>query len=342
MRNNKTAQVLAILAFFIFINLPAYAYNIEVIPQKFDETLLPNEVANISFKITNRENQTFNITFRTANKLLANFSKQFFALSQNQFEQITATIKPIEEEGEYNDTISIVNNINMTTEGLMEIPLNIYVGTRIKAEFYMKKCFIDNNTEYCNRINITEIQNITIINQTNVTEQLNIMIPFNVYQEWVDKTEKRQEEIKEAIVNASKVLAGEHIKEEIDYKNALIVKNILRNSMDVWMELKPNNILQNLTTMTDKELFYAIQYLENNGEATRRTVRENLAYTYVGPPDYLPKNYIMITQIGLTDRINTESTWFLAQITIGVTIIMIVLIFIGVKISNMRIKTTGW
>lgn len=337
----STTQAILILSFFILLSLPVSAYNITSSPIAIDVSLNKNETKNITFKITNYEAKTFNLTFKTINKYIVNFTPNYHQLSIGSVE-VNATMIPFDQDGEYNDTIQVVNIENLTTEGLFDIPIRFFVGKAIRMEFYFKKCFIDNATEYCSNVNISDYQNVTVINETTIEQDISLVVPWSVFQDYMEKSKKEQTEIKDSIVNASQTLAGGRSEQEMIYYNSQILKGILRNSLDSWLEIKPDNVLKNITGLSDGEFANAVQYLDESGEITTRVIKEDLPYVIVAPPDFQPKRSIMHTQIGLMERVNADTTFMYAEVIVGVIIIVVAILLVAQRVWTKYKGTPKW
>ncbi len=331
---------LIILINLLFLICPAFALTYS--PSEVQIGLYMNETKNITFNIANADNVTYNISFHNAH--LENFSRVYFPL-RIENATITAQVKPFESEGEFNDTIKVLHTENLTITTLVEIPIRFFIGKKIIANFVYKKCFIDNATEYCTDINITDLQNITILNQTNITQENNYLVPIDVLNNMRNDFVKTVENITNSVSNATDRLAEKQTESEVIYRNAQVIKGYLKNSLNTWIEVMPTNILKNVTGLNDKDFSMALQYLEQNKEITSRITEEDLPYVTVivsGGKPATPTKTVKHTEIALVSRVDIESIWFIAEIFVTLCVVGISSFVIILRINSYNKSKVGF
>lgn len=303
---NIGSIVLSLMAMMILATpVMAITQNSDVMP--FPSTMNLNvnftDSFNISFNLLNNMNgitvgnvsmnSTFLKTFSPINvSIPTNVTKAFIANLQilntsaniigNTSLNMTDTIKI------YGTLINITDNStisNATQVAYIGLYLNVSTGN-IQL-YYFKKCFIDQQTEFCSAVNASDLNQIVIVtgNASNVTNVgYNMLVPINLTMELINDSRQNNQQIlnaileaKEAIKNSTDATIAAQQRASNMYRNAFIIETYLKSpTTSAWMQISPTNFLINITGLSETELADAFSVLIQQNKLTQKTEKQTL------------------------------------------------------------------
>ena len=239
-----------------------------------------------------------------------------------------------------NDTIYIYGNDSNGTQALLAT-LPIYFNMTNANPYYFKKCFLENNQEFCAAFNISDVQivNLTIINQTVDNSSYNVLIPLNATREYFDNYNSSLTNVLTTIVaqfknasdninNASQQIILAQQKQNQTYANMFALDNFLKNPANpLWVEISPSNSLMNMTGMTDQQFMDAMALMFQNSKLTQRTDNVTLS---IPVQNGAMTQVITKTYIASSDRIRTEADQQQSSTTVNIAIFITLMAMAGI------------
>jgi len=347
-------SALAVLLVFPALVL-AITPNVDVKadPDEFYSEVNLTEKITIQFNLTNEcefiiENIYLESTY------LESYSPGGKTLSPTESAIFSATLQIIDNitnmtEGQIiEDLIEVYGDVvyedpdNITKEVVAEIELtfNISIGEPAKQYFY-RKCFIEEDEEFCTAFNISDVTPILIINKTE--EHYNVLIPLNTTKDFFDSYNnslseilKIFEESKADIENASQQIIISQERESNIFRNAFVLENFLKNPNNpAWMQIAPFNILRNTTGFTDDELTDALNILFQSNKISQKTVKEQIT---IPVPSGVMTQEIDKVYIASSERLKTEATEKQSSDMVTLSILITIIAIIGIAFYELILK----
>jgi len=340
--------IITLMVLLVFPTLVlAITPNVDVIPNpsSFDISVNLTEEVTIEFNLTN-DCEFIIENLYLESEYLESYSPGGKTLSPTESVIFSATLQIIDNitnmtEGQIiNDTLKVYGDvvyedpINITKEVVASIPLkfNISIGEPTKLYFY-KKCFIEEEEEFCTTFNISDVTPVVVINKTE--EYYNVLLPLNLtkdffdsYNESISKMVDSFEESKADIQNASQQIIEAQERESNIFRNAFVLENYLKNPNNpTWVQIAPMNLLKNTTGFTDDELTDALNILFQTNKISQKTEKEQIS---IPVPSGVMTQSIDKVYIGSTERLKMEATEKSSAdiVTLSIFIVVIALAFI--------------
>jgi hypothetical protein len=172
---------------------------------------------------------------------------------------------------------------------VLSINLSLQNSNVTEKEYFFKKCFFENNEEFCSAFNISDVQNVTILNETveyqNVTWDL--MVPYNLTRDFMqaqtDKVKAMADDVNAsriAIQNMTDTMIYIQNRTDNMYRNAIMLEGFLKNpNIDLWMQTFPTNMLINATGLDQAGFNDAMSYLYQAGKIQQKTEVKQVSLT---------------------------------------------------------------
>lgn len=306
-------------------------------PASFDLELNGTDNKTIEFTLINYQNITFTDCFFNAT-YTSNFSLPAVLLNPITPVDLTAVVYSPGEPGEYEDEIVMSCYVNTTLGPIISIPIKITVPS--PRAYLFKKCFYEEEQEYCTELDLEQIQNITIINKTENVTVANFMLDFNLTREFFDFIILGMKNVTTNIQEASEEIKSAQEKERDVYMNAMALENFLKNPGNpTWTQIMPTNVLRNTTGMSNEQLWSALNILYPSNKVIQKTVREDVTYPMSGGILMQQRDVVYIAS---GDRVQSEANAVLRNNVIFFLIFVIAVIFIlfvfNKKVLKRRVK----
>lgn len=262
-----------------------------------------------------------------------NFTILFFVENVTQNETIYTDINitgEIDGESQIISTISLIMDIRANYEPL--------------REYLYRKCFMEEGEEYCTLMNISELQNVTILNITEENVSVSVLLPVNTMKDYLSKYDQSLKDTTDELKTIADDVrqTSNHTRyllesENLEYRNALMLETFMKQKKNpLWFELSPQNVLINITNLNADQFSAAMGVLF----AENRVIQEFKDEWRTTP---LEGGGVMTmpvkkTYVASTDRLEEErNTSGAANMVISSTaVIIIVLVIVG--IYEFRIK----
>lgn len=288
---------IVVLLFLMLFVKEAFA-QVTIIPTSFILPLNLSQNAYLEVNLT-AENETFDEIIIDSERLM-NYTPTGKTLSPNSTETFRIWIEGIEsyerQPGEENLTHLIIqdeikiNATNITESillGTINITLNITLPemNETEAVYFFKKCFIEGMDEYCMGFNISTLQDIIIMNETIENITYDVMMPYNLTEEFMEsyakilrEVEKEMQISRMAIVEAmNQTMYYQQLENKL-HENAMRLENYLKSPVNpIWFELSPNNMLRNVTGFSEYEFADAINLLMEQERITQKVETKKVA-----------------------------------------------------------------
>jgi len=245
--------------------------------------------------------------------------------------------------------INISGEINGEPVNLTPIPLTLNVNMSFEPirEYIYRKCFVEDGQEYCAIMNTTELQNVTIVNETTVN--FTVLMPFETVRDFLQTYENRlhdtvyeMQKIANSVNNQTNKTMELQKKENRRFQNAFILENYLKNYKNpLWFEIEPINTIINTTGMDKQQFAEAISVLYENGKIVHEFRDEWITTPFQGGgvmTRMVKKTYIASTE-RLAEEQRTGTSYTLMMIAI-ITVITSI-IFMALYQFRWR-KKPGW
>jgi len=240
------------------------------------------------------------------------------------------------------------NDSGLQTIGTIQLTLNLSLPEiEEQTLYFFKKCFIDNEEEFCTNYNISELQNVTVENITIENVTYAVTMPYDLTIEFLEKYEDNLVLAAESMVEAKEaILLGinESIKlqdrENNAFSNALYVENYLKNeNNELWSQISPENLIINATGLTSDEFMSAMQILIQYGKITQESKTE--MKTYASGSSIITREVTTVS-IASTERLEIEDslskTRTVTILSLLVVIIVILILGFYLLVWKRRVK----
>lgn len=334
--------IIAIIALSALVIMPSVmAISIYHEPNTLEVNMTaPENSSMINITIRNNDNETFyNVTLNSTYLVEYNLTNDTLGPSGeiNITGKIETNILNLTNDTSIDTEINITGNLSGNETLMKTIPLriNILYNDTEMQEYLFKRCYIENNTEYCEYVNESEFyQNITIENVTNVT--YDVLLPFNTTQEFLQyyrdeliNVSEYVRMIAESVEESLNRTAQQNIDRENAIQNSIYIEQFMKDRDNgLWFQIDPENTLMKLTGLSDYEFAQALQILfsqnkiiQNLDNVTRELPTQNGIFV----------ENIVVTSIALKDRIELDQTQneALFSVSLAALIVIMVIGFFG-------------
>jgi hypothetical protein len=326
----------------------AEAQNVEVIPSSLAFNLTVGENVTVSVNMTSNDSTIYDEVYFNSTHLIG-YVPTGSHLDQGIPKTFNLTIGVAEYERPDDETNTISVGINETIQikalnetaeiaiGEIGLEINLTVpGPEIpKRDYLFRRCFIENNKEFCAEFNVSELQNITIINETTENLSYTILMPFNItrdfmqsYADMLDNASRYMEESKDAIVRSVEESIALQQRQNNIFRNTFHLESYLKNpEVPLWIEITPNNMLQNVTGLSDEEFMEALNMLFQDNKLSQRTDTETVTIPFQSGYTVQEVQKIYVAS---TERVFTQTQSESAFNAILVAVIIAILSIAGV------------
>jgi len=201
---------------------------------------------------------------------------------------LTIGISTIEEATSISTIINVTGQPEDSEDRQVvgKIPLYIIVDADIVPleQYIFKKCFMQDEHEYCAEINISELveTNVTVINLTQENHTFNVMLPYNLtteyfnkYEETLKGTANRMDIIANAVLNYTMNAMRLENQKNRNYENAFMIDSYMKAPDNpLWFEISPVNTLHNLTGLDKQQMEDALAVLFKEGKIVQKDEEE--------------------------------------------------------------------